>query len=86
MLARGLSEATLNDYIAFAREGTGAPIMEHFPEFIAIMEEKNNKITARLGELFSPDRMADLMEMEAIVKFEDEAHRRLVVNAFRQAE
>ncbi|WP_420586774.1 hypothetical protein [Ruegeria sp.] len=86
LLAQGLSEVTLNDYITFAQEGAGAPLLEHFPELLASMEEVGNETMARLGEIFTLNRMADLMEMEAIVKFEDEARRQAVVDAFRKTQ
>ncbi len=85
LLARGLSEATLNEYNAFAREGAGAPILEHLHEIVATMEEMGPDVLARLKDLFSMARMADVMEMESVVKFEDESHRKVVVDALRKA-
>lgn len=84
LLARGLSEVTLNDYAAFAQEGAGAPLLEHLPQLLASMEDVSSETIARLGEVFTLDRIADLMEIDGVVQFEDEARRQAVVAALRK--
>ena len=86
LLARGFSSVTSNDYIKLMHEGAGAPVLEHIPEMLETMEAVENKTIARLDDVFALGRMADLMEMEGLVAFDDEARRQTVVDALRKAE
>ena len=85
LLRQGLSEDTLADNIAFIKGGAGAPLLRILFNSSARMDDFHDEITARLGEVFSLDRIADLMEMETIVVFESDEHRQYVVDGLRQA-
>lgn len=86
LLAEGLTEATLENSIAFLKDGVGAPLLEHWPELSARVEDDlGPEATARLTELFALDRIADIVDMEDVVKFEDESRRQVVVDALRKA-
>ena len=85
LLAQGLSAETLNDSAAFFRVGPGESILEHMPKLLAHMNEPIREAQARINELFSMNRMAEIMEMKSIIKFEDESRRQIVVDSLREA-
>ncbi|WP_170398929.1 hypothetical protein [Ruegeria arenilitoris] len=86
LLAQGLTAETMFQYAALAFGGAYAPILEHMQELEVALDRVRPIVEARLEKKLTADRIADIMEMEDIVKFEDESRRQIVVDAMRQYE
>lgn len=83
-LEQSQSEETFQTYESILRDGPGEPLITHMPELLASMSEPIREWRARITELFSPHRMADILEMESVVEFVDENRRQRVVEALRE--
>ncbi|MCF6433873.1 DUF2059 domain-containing protein [Leisingera sp. MMG026] len=86
LLEQGVTPVTFTSNVAFFTEGAGAPLAEHLLELEASMEAKGETVTQYLRAVFSPARIADIIEMEDVMAFADESRRAVVAEALRNAE
>ncbi|MEL6296469.1 MAG: DUF2059 domain-containing protein [Pseudomonadota bacterium] len=74
------------DRFDFFRSGPGAPLIEHYPELTANMEQVVSQGLATINASFNMDRLAKILENPGIVTFDDEETRARVVAGVRSAE
>lgn len=84
-LVQSFTKEQLDTSAAFFQVGPGKPLLTRMPELLAVVNEPLLDALLPINELFSTDRMADIMEMKRVVHFEDECRRQSVVDALREA-
>ena len=84
LLALSIIEGHPGPTNQFFQTGSGAAILARMPELLAGMNGMFQAVQVRLNELFTLDRIADIMEMKSVVRFKDESQRQVVVDALRK--
>ncbi|MGR3377825.1 hypothetical protein [Salipiger abyssi] len=82
------SPKTIADFevSSFFLNGPGSPILEHYPEMLANMDQIIAQSLSIISSSFTMDRIAEIFENPKIIGFEDERTRAKVVAGIRSAD